>query len=183
MPPYGCHPFRRGGVTSRGDMLLTTTTLFSQRAESLPLWLETFTKRRIRRGRTSIFRVRCEEAMRGCASRVPLPPGAVARRTRGERVEGATPRFWPLVRHRGGVKGDRQNDTFTLPSAGGRSLHSDPCGKAERLKTWTRVVLLNLAWIAAGLRAWLSPWLAPGNRSLGPLYSKGSRASPRPWAR
>ena len=64
-------------------MLLTTTTLFSQRAESLPLWLETFTKRRIRRGRTSIFRVRCEEAMRGCASRVPLPPGAVARRTRG----------------------------------------------------------------------------------------------------
>ena len=109
-------------------MLLTPTTLFSQRAESLPLWLETFTKRRIRRGRTSIFRVRCEEAMRGCASRVPLPPGAVARRTRGERVEGATPRFWPLVRHRGGVKGDRQNDTFTLPSAGGRSLHSDPCG-------------------------------------------------------
>ena len=93
MPPYGCHPFRRGGVTSRGDMLLTTTTLFSQRAERFPLWLETFTKRRIRRGRTSIFRVRCEEAMRGCASRVPLPPGAAARRTRGEKVEGATPLF------------------------------------------------------------------------------------------
>ena len=74
-------------------MLLTTTTLFSQRAEHSPLWLETFTKRRIRRGRTSIFRVRCEEAMRGCASRVPLPPGAAARRTRGVLVEGATPLF------------------------------------------------------------------------------------------
>ena len=28
VPPYGCYPFKRG----RGDMLLTTTTLFSQRA-------------------------------------------------------------------------------------------------------------------------------------------------------
>ena len=27
-----------GGVTSRGDMLLTTTTLFSQTAEPSPLW-------------------------------------------------------------------------------------------------------------------------------------------------
>ena len=32
----------------------------------------------------------------------------------------------------GRVKGDRQNDTFTLPSRG-RCLHSDPCGKAIRL--------------------------------------------------
>ena len=83
-------------------MLLTTTTLHSQRAEHSPLWLETFTKRRIRRGTTRISRVRCEEAMRGCASRVPLPPGAAARRTRGVLVEGATPFFWPLVRHREG---------------------------------------------------------------------------------
>ena len=39
------------------------------------------------------------------------------------------------------------------------ALHSDPHGKAEMLKTWTQVVLLNLALIAAGLRAWLSPSL------------------------
>ena len=71
-------------------MLLTTTTLFSQRAEHSPLWLETFTKRRIRRVRTSIIRVRCEKVMRGCASRVPLPPGVTTRRTRGVLVEGAT---------------------------------------------------------------------------------------------
>ena len=63
---------------------------------------------------------------------------------------------------------------------GGRSLHIDPCGKAEMLKTRTWVVLLNLALTAAGLRAWLSPWLAPGNRSLGPLYSQGSESSPFP---
>ena len=34
------------------------------------------------------------------------------------------------------------------------------------LKTWTRIVLLNLALIAAGLRAWLSPWPAPGEAAL-----------------
>ena len=28
-----------------------------------------------------------------------------------------------------------------------------PCGKADMLKTWTRIVLLNLALIAAGHRA------------------------------
>ena len=33
-----------------------------------------------------------------------------------------------------------------------------PGGKAEMLKTRTRIVLLNLARIAAGLRASLSPW-------------------------
>ena len=63
-------------------------------------------------------------------------------------VEGATPLFLPLVRHRGGVKGDRENDTLTLPSAGGRSLHSGPCGKAEMLNTGTRVVLLNVAQVS-----------------------------------
>ena len=74
-------------------MLLTTTTLFSQREKHSPLWSETFPKRRIRRGTTSIFRVRCEKAKRGCASRVPPSPGAAARRTRGVLVEGATPLF------------------------------------------------------------------------------------------
>ena len=58
-----------------------------------------------------------------------------------------------------------------------------PCGKAEMLKTPTQVVLLNLALTAAGLRARLSPSLAPGNRSLGPLYSKGSDSSSIPWAK
>ena len=74
------------------------------------------------------FRVPCEKAMRGFASRVPLPPGATARRTRGVLVEGATPPFSPLVRHRGGVNGPPFGPPFTPPLRGGRSVHSDPCG-------------------------------------------------------
>ena len=54
MPSYGCHPFRGGGVTLRGDMLLTTTTPFSQRADPSPLWVGTFPKRRMGRGITRI---------------------------------------------------------------------------------------------------------------------------------
>ena len=34
------------------------------------------------------------------------------------------------------------------------------------LKTWTQVVLLVLALIAAGLRAWFSPWPARGEVAL-----------------
>ena len=34
------------------------------------------------------------------------------------------------------------------------------------LKTSTQVVLINLALTAAGLRAWLSPWPAPGEVAL-----------------
>ena len=34
------------------------------------------------------------------------------------------------------------------------------------LKTWTQVVMLILALITAGLRAWLSPWPTPGEVAL-----------------
>ena len=56
-------------------------------------------------------------------------------------------------------------------------------GKAEMSKNWTRVVLLNLAWIAAGLRARLTPWLTPGKGAFGPLYFKGSESFRDLWAR
>ena len=92
-------------------MLLTTTTLLSQRAVSSPSWFDIFPKRGIGRGITSIFRVRYEKAKRGCASHVSLPPGATARRTRGVLVEGATPVFLPLVQHR---------RAFTGPHSGAR---------------------------------------------------------------
>ena len=52
-------------------MFSTTTTLLSQRAEHSPLWLETFTKRRMGRGITGISRVLSETAKRGGASRLP----------------------------------------------------------------------------------------------------------------
>ena len=56
-----------------GDMNPTTTTPFSQRAEPSPLWSGAFPKRRTGRRTTWIFRVRCETATRGFASRAPLP--------------------------------------------------------------------------------------------------------------
>ena len=34
------------------------------------------------------------------------------------------------------------------------------------MKTWRQVILVSLALTAAGLQAWLSPWLAPGEVAL-----------------
>ena len=111
-------PFQRGGVTLRGDMLLTTTTPLSQRTEPSPLWFGTLAKRLIRRGTSRISRVRYGKAKRGCASRVPPSPGVAARRTRGVLVEGATPPFSPLVR-----RGEDQRGT------GVRTPFAPPCGE------------------------------------------------------
>ena len=47
MPSNGCPPFRRGGGASDVDMISTTPTLFSQRAEPSPLWSIASPKRRI----------------------------------------------------------------------------------------------------------------------------------------
>ena len=114
MPPYGCPPFRRGGVTSKGDMIVTPATLFSQRAEPSPLWLRTLRERPIGRGTTRISRVRCDKAKRGWASRVPLPPGVTARRTGGVLVVRAPPLFGAGA-PRGRAKEDRGRDTLCPP--------------------------------------------------------------------
>ena len=59
-------------------------------------------------------------------------------------VEGATPPFSALVRHRGGVNGPPFGPPFTLPLRRGRSLHSDPCGKTiELTRTPVSVILLG----------------------------------------
>ncbi len=108
-------------------MFSTTTTLLSQRAEPSQLSFGTLPKRRMGRGITRISRIRCGKKKRGCASRVPPSPGAAARRTREVLVEGATPPFLTLVRHRRVLTGARSGARLT-PASGGRSLHSDPCG-------------------------------------------------------
>ena len=160
-------------------MLLTTTPLLSQRAEPWLVWFRLCRKTRIGRGTTSIFRFRCDKAKRGCASHVPPSPGAPHETGDGG---GSAPPFFDAGASPASVNRRTQWRTINTRLRG-RSLHSDPCGKAEMLKSQTRVVLLNLVLTAPGLRAWLSPWLAPGNRSLGLPYSKGSRSSSDSWSR
>ena len=63
---------------------------------------------------------------------VPAPPAHGRSGPRPPEVEGATPLFKPLVRHRGRGAG-APLCAHQLPSPlGGRSLHSDPCGKAVK---------------------------------------------------
>ena len=120
-----------GGWRSNMAAILLGTTPVSQRAEPSPLWCGTFPKRRTRRGTTRISRVRCGKAKRSCASRVPLPPGAKARRTRGVLVVRAPPPFSALVRH-GGRQRWRPRWRPFAPLRGGRSLHSDPWREGHR---------------------------------------------------
>ena len=118
-----------GGSPPRWPTFRASTTPFSQRAEPSPLWLGTLPKRRIRRGTTRISRVRCEKAKRGCASRVPLPPGATARRTRGVLVVRATPPFLALMRHWRGVDGPTDGPP-TPPRCGEVALTTEiPAGR------------------------------------------------------
>ena len=120
-------------------MTSTTTTLFSQRATPRRCGFGIFQKRRIRRGTTRISRVRCDKARRGYDSRVPPSPGAVARRTRGVLVEGATPRFLALVRHRGGVSGPPFGPPLTPPLGGVAPYTVIPAGRpSSRLRSRQR---------------------------------------------
>ena len=59
---------------------------------------------------------RLRQPWRGGARRVPASPATP--RLEGEEVEGATPGFWALVRHRGGGGGARQNPPPLLPFSG-----------------------------------------------------------------
>ena len=110
------------GRTPGPDMSSATTTPLSERAESSPLWSKASPKRSTGRGTTRISRVRYGKAKRGCASRVPLPRAAAARRTGGVLVVGATPGFSPLMRHERG-QGRTGLRTPCPPLIGGRSHH------------------------------------------------------------
>ena len=105
-------------------MIVTPTTLFSQRAEPAPLWLSASLKRCIRRGTTRISRVLCGKRSEA-GPRVSPFPGLTARRTGGVLVVRATPMFWPLVRHGGAQRGTGVRTPFDSPFWG-RSHHSDP---------------------------------------------------------
>ena len=99
-------------------MLLTTKTLLSQRAQPSLLWWSLYLEIRVGHGLAWIPRLLFDKAERGCAPRVPSAPGASVRRTRGVLVEGATPPFCPLVRHRPVLTGARSGARLTLASGG-----------------------------------------------------------------
>ena len=113
-------------------MISTTPTPVSQRAEPSPVWSGTFPKRRTGRGTTRISRVRCETAMRGFASRVPLP----ARRGDAPhgREEGgeSDPGFFGAGAPRAGEKGGQASGHLFPPLGGGRSHHRDPWREGHR---------------------------------------------------
>ena len=120
------------GISSNSTTsLFSRTTLLSQRAEPSPLWWGTSPKHRIRRGTTRISLVGCGKAKRGCASRIPPSPDPTARRTRRVLVEGATPLFWPLVRHRRGVAGARHSSPFPPPLFGVAPSTVIPAGRLK----------------------------------------------------
>ncbi len=61
-----------------------------------------------------------------------LPRAAAARRTGGKKVEGATPCFLALVRHRAGEMVHSKVHHFP-PRFWGRSLHGDPWREGHRV--------------------------------------------------
>ena len=79
-------------------------------------------------------------------------------------VVGATPMFWPLMRH-GAGSGYSCLYSYLSSPPGGRSHHRDPFGKGK-MEVWSQVVPVNLALTAVGLRVWLDPWPALGEVSL-----------------
>ena len=129
----GVSDLQTWGRTPGPDMISTTKTPPSQRAEFSPLWSKASPKRSTGRGTTRISRVHCDQPKRGCASRVPVPRAAAARRTGGVLVVGATPGFSPLMRHERG-QGRTGLRTPFPPRSGVAPTPVIPGGKAiERL--------------------------------------------------
>ena len=117
-------------------------------------------------------------------------PGVTACRTRGVLVVRATPSFLPLVRHRGGVSSPPFGPPFTPLLRGGRSLHTDPCGKATKpmRKPSTKILVDSDAAVGTGHVAWacfpnraaIPCWFS--SRTTIPAYmlSSPSGATPNP---
>ena len=182
----GSPPCRRMGDTAttqrcagRWCTILTITNLHYQRAKPSPLWCRLCLETRIGRGLAWIPQILWGKAQCGAGPACPRLARRVGGAAReGEMVEGAPPPFLAAgaARARGSWCAPKVTPS-PLPS-GGRSLHSDPCGKAETLKNWTRVVVLNLALIAGGIRASSHPGL-PRVRSPCQAWC----GQPIPWSR
>ena len=82
------------------------------------------------RYRTRVFPRPHPLKRRGCAPRVPLRSGGDGGAQKGRKWRERPPFLPLLVRHRAGMTIAHQIAHFSSPFRGGRSLHSDPCGKA-----------------------------------------------------
>ena len=80
---------------------------------------------------TGVSRILGNRGKRGCRRRGPPPGRRRSPRTRGGGSGGCDPSLCATGAAPGRVKGGRQNDTLTLPSAD-RSLHSDPLRKGRQ---------------------------------------------------
>ena len=74
----------------------------------------------------------------------------------------ATPAFGPLVRHAGGQRGTGVGTPFAPLAGRSLSPQRSLAGRTEMLKTYIRVVPLNPALTASGLRTPLSLWPGSG---------------------
>ena len=109
----------------------TTPTLHSQRAKPSPSWSRLCPGIRSGSGLARIPRVLCGKARAAPALRVPAPHGASWRHTGGGGSGGSDPPFLTAGAPPGRGKWSTLRSTTYPSPSGGRSLHSDPCGKAS----------------------------------------------------
>ena len=124
MPPYGCHPFQKGGVTSKGDMLLTSNAFLSEGgALAIVVWDFPETPHWTR-DKTDFPR-----PLRKSEARLRLACPPLARRAGAPHEQGAGGESDPLFRRwcaTGEGKGGQGSGHVCLPLFGGRSHHRDP---------------------------------------------------------
>ena len=145
---------------------MAITNLHYQRAKPSPLWSRLCPKILMGRRLARIARVIWGKRRATPGQGVPASHGASWRRTGGGDGGESDPLFFGAGTPPGRGRWCTPKSTTTPPLFGGRSHHRDPCGKAKMLKSRTRVVQLNLALIADGLRTWFSPWLRPSEAAL-----------------
>ena len=102
---------------------------------------------------TGVSRVLNNTGKRDCPRRRPPLARRRSRRTRGGGSGGSAPPFLTSAAAPASVHRRTRWRTVNTPRRGVAPSTVIPGGKAEMLKAWTRVVLLNLALTAAGLRA------------------------------
>ena len=118
-------------MTWKGDMILTTTTLISQRAEPTPLWSGLSRNAASDAGRHGFLATVAEKRSEAAPRVSPLARRNGAPHERGAGGE-SDPPFWAAGAARGRVKGDRENDTLFPPCGEVALTIVIPAGRPKR---------------------------------------------------